>query len=155
VGINRKLALWGLLITVIVLAIFIDVFPFINSTKRLNRLSSELEKLEKYTEINNKLTQKENYYLNIIGTDKKLAELEKFLVNNNINYSKKDNVIEFVGSMYSTKFKSFVELVQNSSDLVFLEFKCDNTRELPIAFGESVDTLNVSGKIKYMSMGRR
>lgn len=152
-GINRRMALWILLTLVVILAIFIDALPFIDSLGKLKLLSSELEKLEKYTNINNRLVQKQDYYLNTIKINEKLKEFEEFLISNNINYSKKDNVIEFNGTIYSSKFESLIELVQNSSDLVFLEFKCDSTREIPISFGtNTLEILNVSGKVKHINI---
>ncbi|MDI3472772.1 MAG: hypothetical protein PWQ20_1474 [Thermotogaceae bacterium] len=152
-GINRKIALWILLLLVVVLAIFVDAIPFINSMSKLDLLSKDLERLEKYTSVNNKLVQKQNYYSSLVKANEKIREFEEFLVSNSINYSKKDNVIEFNGTIYSSKFEPLIEMVQNSSDLVFLEFKCDSTRELPIAFGTNIlETLKISGKVKYINI---
>jgi len=154
-GINRKVAIWSILAVVILSALFIDALPFMESLKKLDKLSSSLKNLEEYTEINNKLEQKEKYYVSVFSNSTKIDEFKEFLISNGLNYSEKDNVIEFNGLLYSQKFKPLIELVQNSSDLLFLEFECNNLRELPIAFGESIEVLKVSGKVKHLDFNRR
>lgn len=154
-GINRKAALWGILIGVILLTIFLDVIPFISSFGKLGRFSSGLKKLEEYTEINDALNQKEKYYISILSNNAKTDELKKFLINNGLDYAEKDDLIEFSGFLYSQKFKPLIKLVQNSSDLLFLELECNNLRELPLAFGESTEVLKISGKVKCLDFHRR